>query len=51
MKIPDTPIYCTANAIKSLKGQYDADWDFHVVKTGTLFPSATARSLCSSRWR
>ena len=33
-KIPDTPIYCTANAVKSLKGQYHEDWDFKVVKTG-----------------
>lgn len=33
-EIPDTPIYCTANAVKSLKGQYHADWNFKVVKTG-----------------
>ena len=32
--IPDTPIYCTANAVKSLKGQYKQDWNFNVVKTG-----------------
>ncbi|HOF99837.1 MAG TPA: anaerobic nitric oxide reductase flavorubredoxin [Clostridia bacterium] len=32
--IPDKPIYCTANAVKSLKGQYHRDWNFHVVKTG-----------------
>lgn len=32
--IPDTPIYCTANAVKSLKGQYHKEWNFHVVKTG-----------------
>lgn len=32
--IPDTPIYCTANAVKSLKGQYHEDWNFKVVKTG-----------------
>jgi len=32
--IPDTPIYCTANAVKSLKGHYHQDWNFHVVKTG-----------------
>ncbi len=32
--IPDTPIYCTANGVKSLKGQYHEDWDFKVVKTG-----------------
>ncbi|WP_206811189.1 anaerobic nitric oxide reductase flavorubredoxin [Paradesulfitobacterium ferrireducens] len=33
-EIPGTPIYCTANAVKSLKGQYHADWNFKVVKTG-----------------
>ncbi|MBU0575318.1 MAG: MBL fold metallo-hydrolase, partial [Proteobacteria bacterium] len=33
-RIPDTPVYCTANGIKSLKGHYHKDWDFHPVKTG-----------------
>jgi len=33
-RIPDTPIYCTANGVKSLRGQYHQDWDFHVMKTG-----------------
>ncbi len=32
--IPDKPIYCTANGIKSLKGHYHRDWNFHAVKTG-----------------
>lgn len=32
--IPETPIYCTANAVKSLKGQYHQDWNFVTVKTG-----------------
>ena len=33
--IPDTPIYCTANAVKSLVGQYHhPEWNFKVVKTG-----------------
>ena len=32
--IPDTPIYCTANAVKSLKGHYHQDWNFRTVKTG-----------------
>jgi flavorubredoxin len=32
--IPDTPVYCTANGIKSLKGHYHKDWNFHPVKTG-----------------
>ncbi|HWJ02312.1 MAG TPA: anaerobic nitric oxide reductase flavorubredoxin, partial [Verrucomicrobiae bacterium] len=33
-EIPGTPIYCTANAVKSLKGHYHQDWNFQVVKTG-----------------
>ena len=33
-QIPKTPVYCTANGVKSLKGQYHEDWDFKVVKTG-----------------
>ncbi|HBM74082.1 MAG TPA: MBL fold hydrolase [Clostridiaceae bacterium] len=33
-EIPDTPIYCTANAVKSIKGQYHEDWNFVTVKTG-----------------
>jgi anaerobic nitric oxide reductase flavorubredoxin len=33
-RIPDKPVYCTANGVKSLKGHYHQDWDFRVVKTG-----------------
>jgi flavorubredoxin len=33
-EIPNTPIYCTANAVKSIKGQYHEDWNFVTVKTG-----------------
>ncbi len=33
-EIPDTPIYCTENGIKSIKGQYHQDWNFVPVKTG-----------------
>ncbi|VDN48236.1 flavorubredoxin oxidoreductase [Petrocella atlantisensis] len=33
-EIPGTPIYCTANGIKSLKGHYHQDWNFVQVKTG-----------------
>lgn len=32
--IPETPIYCTKNGIKSLKGHYHKDWNFHPIKTG-----------------
>lgn len=33
-EIPNTPIYCTANAVKSIKGHYHTDWNFKTVKTG-----------------
>jgi flavorubredoxin len=32
--IPDAPIYCSKNGMKSLKGHYHKDWDFVTVKTG-----------------
>jgi len=37
-RIPDTPVYCSANAVKSLRGQYHQDWNFQVVKTGDRLP-------------
>jgi anaerobic nitric oxide reductase flavorubredoxin len=33
-EIPGTPVYCSAAAVKSLRGQYHEDWNFQVVKTG-----------------
>lgn len=33
-EIPNVPIYCTANGVKSIKGQYHEDWNFVTVKTG-----------------
>lgn len=44
-KIPETPIYCTANAVKSLKGQYQKDWNFNVVKTGDSIDIGNGKSL------
>jgi flavorubredoxin len=32
--IPQTPIYCTKNCIKSLQGHYHKNWNFIPVKTG-----------------
>ncbi len=32
--IPDVPVYCTANGVKSLKGHYHQEWNFRTVKTG-----------------
>ena len=44
-RIPNKPIYCTANAIKSLKGQYHQDWNFHVVKTGDKIDIGNGKEL------
>ena len=33
-EIPNTPIYCTANGIKIIKGHYHQEWNFVPVKTG-----------------
>lgn len=43
--IPDTPIYCTEHAVKSLKGQFHKDWNFHVVKTGDKLEIGNGREL------
>lgn len=44
-RIPQKPIYCTANAVKSLKGQYHQNWDFHVVKTGDRLSVGNGKDL------
>lgn len=33
-RIPDTPIYCTTNGAKILKGHFHKDWNFKAVRTG-----------------
>lgn len=42
---PDIPVYCTENAIKSLKGQYHGDWNFRTVKTGDSIDIGNGKSL------
>ena len=44
-RIPQTPIYCTANAVKSLKGQYHQDWNFNIVKTGDKLDIGNGKQL------
>ncbi|WP_031515652.1 anaerobic nitric oxide reductase flavorubredoxin [Desulfofalx alkaliphila] len=44
-RIPSTPIYCTANAVKSLKGQYHQEWNFNVVKTGDKLDIGNGKEL------
>jgi len=35
-EIPDTPIYCTKNGVKVIKGHHHKDWNFVEVKTGDV---------------
>jgi anaerobic nitric oxide reductase flavorubredoxin len=45
-KIPAAPIYCTANAVKSLVGQYHhPEWNFQVVKTGDAVDVGNGKQL------
>lgn len=44
-KIPNTPIYCTANGVKSLKGHFHQDWNFQVVKTGDTLDLGNGKKL------
>ncbi len=43
--IPDTPIYCTKNALRSIKGHYHEDWNFNPVKTGDSIDIGNGKSL------
>ena len=45
-EIPDTPIYCTANAVKSIEGQYGKrGWNFKTVKTGDSVEIGNGKKL------
>lgn len=44
-KIPNTPIYCTANGVNSIKGHYHQNWDFHIVKTGDSLDIGNGKKL------
>jgi flavorubredoxin len=44
-RIPDTPIYCTANGEKSLRGHYHQDWNFQIVKTGDSLDLGNGKQL------
>lgn len=45
-EIPEKPIYCTANAVKSIEGQYGKrGWQFHVVKTGDSVEIGNGKKL------
>ncbi len=45
-EIPDTPIYCTAAAVKSIEGQYGKHgWNFRTVKTGDSIDIGNGKQL------
>ncbi|MBQ9407557.1 MAG: MBL fold metallo-hydrolase [Desulfovibrio sp.] len=45
-EIPDVLIYCTANAVKSIEGQYGKHgWNFRVVKTGDTLDIGNGKQL------
>lgn len=45
-EIPDVPIYCTANAVKSIEGQFGKrGWNFHVVHTGDIIDIGNGKKL------
>ncbi|MFP4268329.1 MAG: anaerobic nitric oxide reductase flavorubredoxin [Spirochaetaceae bacterium] len=44
-RIPDVPIYCTANGVKSLRGHYHQDWNFKTVKTGDTLDIGNGKQL------
>jgi anaerobic nitric oxide reductase flavorubredoxin len=43
--LPDVPIYCTANGVKSIKGQYHKEWNFKIVKTGDTLDLGGGKQL------
>lgn len=44
-EIPDVPIYCTPNGVKSLKGHYHKDWNIHPVRTGDTLDLGNGKKL------
>jgi flavorubredoxin len=43
--IPDVPIYCTPNGVKSLKGHFHRDWNFKPVRTGDKLDIGNGKHL------
>lgn len=44
-EIPGTPVYCSNAGVKSLRGQYHEDWNFHPVKTGDKIDLGGGREI------
>jgi anaerobic nitric oxide reductase flavorubredoxin len=44
-QIPEVPVYCTSNGVKSLKGHFHQDWNFVPVKTGETLDLGTKKLM------
>jgi len=44
-EVPDIPVICTENGIKSLKGHFHQDWNFKPVKTGDTLDLGNGKKL------
>ena len=43
--IPETPVFCTENGVKSIKGHYHQELNFKTVKTGDKLPVGNGKDL------
>jgi flavorubredoxin len=43
--IPEVPVYCTPNGVKSLKGHFHKDWNFKPVRTGDKLDIGNGKEL------
>ena len=43
--IPNVPVYCTNNGLKSIKGHHHHDWNFKPIKTGDTIDIGNGKSL------
>jgi anaerobic nitric oxide reductase flavorubredoxin len=44
-RLPEVPVYCTPNGVKSLKGHFHRDWNFVPVKTGETLDLGTRKLI------
>ncbi len=44
-KLPNVPVYCTPNGVKSLKGHFHKDWNFKPVRTGDRLDIGNGKEL------
>jgi anaerobic nitric oxide reductase flavorubredoxin len=43
--VPNVPVYCTPNGVKSIKGHFHKDWNFKPVRTGDTLDIGNGKKL------